>query len=215
MAITNLSDLIAGSSVKRVTFYDTASPGSGIYVPVATNSRVLVRMMGGGGGAAGGGKSTLIAAPATPGGGGGGAAYLEIIMTLNGNTSYSIGAGGAGTAGVTNQYGTSTTGAQGGSTVFSYRTCVGGLGGNAGMAYQGSAGQGGLGGGQSNKSYIYAGSDGTTSTGVANSVGGQGGGITFINLTYGKGGGCVYDATVPQNGSNGIGGFLEIWDYGA
>ena len=217
---------MGGGKPKLITPYTS---GTGLYEPTVDMARCLVRLQAGGGG---GGATGNI--------GGGGGAFLEFVVRVPiAGLPYVVGAGGSvGVAGGTTSFGKTSassgaSGATGGGGD--------GIGGFLGLSY-GSASTvavtttvsntltGVAGGGGGNVAQAgcrvgfpvrattgWSATPASNHTAVANSSGISGGGDSFYGIggtsgnapaagNYGAGGGA---------NAAGLGGYIEIWDFGA
>jgi len=231
----SLNDLfLAGAKPKLITRYTSAAP-TGTYVPTVDNARCLVRIQGGGGG----GWST-----AGNAGGGGGAMIEEVVRIPIAGWAYVVGAGGAvSTAGSPSTLG--PFGADGGKAPSSSAIPgIGGLVGMAAGAVSatattvssGGSGRGVTGGGggyAASGSGFRAGTPiaenhavfGTVSpvtsyiAGLRNGAGAASGGSSFYGIGGANGQPPAADAYGAGAGSGvgtgGVGGCIEIWDFGA
>ena len=215
---------VAGSKPKLITSYTS---GTGTYVPTENNARCLVRLQAGGGGGQTAGSA-----------GGGGGAFLEFVVRVPiAGLAYVVGAGGAiNTAGGPTSFGKIS--AQGGG--FGTSGPTPGIGGVVGLSYGsadattatitvsntltgvsgGGGGLGGQGGGRigfpaANNSSGW-GANPAAQVGFKNASGASSGGDSF----YGTGGTNGNPAAAGNYGAGGganaagLGGYIEIWDYG-
>lgn len=218
---------LAGMKPKRITLLTS---GTGVYTPTADNALLFVRVQGGGGGGVTAGSA---------GGGGGGFMAEDFIRASIAGIAYSVGAGGGpsvdGSVSVLGNiravgglYDTSTGGGYGG--------CAGLNGGSANGTVVTTAtaivrGVAGGAGGSSSTSGLIAGQPVNNSSAVmttplsnylnkfSNGVGNQSGGNSF----YGVGGAAQTTPAAGNYGAgggggaspgSGLGGCIEIWDYG-
>ncbi|MFA5795483.1 MAG: DUF2341 domain-containing protein [Candidatus Brocadiia bacterium] len=179
-----------GGTVTNSGNYKTHTfTSSGTFIVISGNGNVEALVVGGGGAGGGNGSGNNIGGG---GGGGGGVVYNPSFPVTVQSYSVTVGAGGIGTTG---------NPTNGGNSVFSSLTAIGGGygGGWNGSAYY-SANSGGSGGGG-----IYslnAGASGTTGQGNSG-----GNGATPINYPGGGGGGAgAVGQTAPNNNAGGNGG---------
>lgn len=214
---------VAGSKPKLITSYTS---GTGTYVPTENNARCLVRLQGGGAGGAASGA-------------GGGGAFIECVIRVPiAGLAYAVGAGGAaGLAGSATTFGSLFAAGAPGPTGGG----VPGTGAPLGISYGsvsaigvtllnagGLTGISGGGGGNASSAGGLAGYPGINDTtnyavtpasliGLRNSQGAQSGGNSF----YGTGGTTGNSPTAGNYGAGGganaagLGGYIEIWDFGA
>ena len=124
-----------GSGFSNLVSFIT--PGSGSWTIPANVNQFKATVVGAGG--SGGGTS--VAAGQTGNGGGSGAAFINIIMVVNGQTTVSYNVGAGGTASATNG-----TGNTGGSSNITYNSVTFGAGGGVGGATYSTINGGGAGG---------------------------------------------------------------------
>lgn len=217
---------LGGGKPKLIT---QITSGTGTYVPTVDNARCLVRVQGGGGGGA-----TSAAAF-----GGGGGAFIEATLLVPiAGLAYTVGAGGAaGAAGSASSVGKIHAGGGGNGTAGG----APGLGAVIGLVYGPvsasavtttvsnnltgvSGGGGGTGSASGGRMGFPAPGNGTSwavspaSTVVqTNGVGNNSGGDSF----YGTGGASGSSPAAGNYGAGGgynaagLGGYIEIWDFGA
>lgn len=225
---------LLGSKPKRITLLTSAAP-TGTYVPTEDMARCLIRVQAGGGGGWG---------TAGNAGGGGGAMIEEVVRIPIAGWAYVVGAGGAvSTAGSPSTLG--PFGADGGKAPSSsVIPGIGGLVGMAAgtvsatatTVSSGGSGRGVTGGGggyAASGSGFRAGTPiaenhtvfGTVSpvishiAGLRNGAGAASGGSSFYGIGGANGQPPAADAYGAGAGSGvgtgGVGGCIEIWDFGA
>lgn len=215
----------AGAKPKLITTYTS---GTGTYVPTENNARCLVRLQGGGGGGA----------PSTTNNGGGGGAFVEAFVRVpTAGLAYAVGAGGAANAaGSVTTFGKlfapgGAPGAAGAlpgrggllglsygavtadAATMSVSSNLSGISGGCGGGAASSGGRAGYPACNLTTNWVATGANAATTNGQGNGSGGDsfyGTGGTSANSpaagNYGAGGG--YNAA-------GLGGYIEIWDFGA
>lgn len=205
--MSNMTEYLGTASTGKPLRIVLLTSGTGTFVPLVDNSRVLVRLQ------SAGGNGTIGAAGSSGGNGGNGGTFAEFLFRVPiAGVPYVVGAAPGGLSSFWRF--TASSGTYG--PVNGIAGGVAGLGGNTlagtsgsgpngiGSASIGGAAVGGVGGGGGGGSSLFG-------DGGNGGPGSSGGGANGTG--YGAGGGGGGGGSRP--GGLGTGGFIEIWEYGA